>query len=146
MQSQYFELEPVLKAQIMVGANIENVFTPFSVDDLFDLPINDKGVGIIYVGDRVGETGSSGKITEIFQQWLVVLVVNDASAQSDETMSIRQKADPLICALLSALQGFNPNLKHYRPLKRVEAGVKVGSLSGSAYFPFLFESQVMRAY
>ena len=94
----------------------------------------------------MGETGSSGKITEIFQQWLVVLVVNDASAQSDETMSIRQKADPLICALLSALQGFNPNLKHYRPLKRVEAGVKVGSLSGSAYFPFLFESQVMRAY
>ena len=47
MQSQYFELEPVLKAQIMVGANIENVFTPFSVDDLFDLPVNDNGVGII---------------------------------------------------------------------------------------------------
>ena len=146
MQSQYFELEPVLEAQIKTITAIEDVFTPFSVDDLFDLPVNDNGVGIIYVGDRVGETGSSGKITEIFQQWRVVLVVSDASAQFEGTMSIRQKADPLICALLSALQGFNPNLKHYRPLKRVEAGVKVGSLSGSAYFPFLFESQVMRAY
>lgn len=146
MQNKYFELEPVLEQRIKSIGEIEAVYTPFSVDDLFEMPINNNAVGIIYVGDRVGESAGAGKASEIFQQWLVVLVVSDASAQFEKTMSIRQKADPLICALLSALQGFNPSLRHYRPLKRVEAGVKVGSLSGSAYFPFLFESQVLKAY
>ena len=146
MQNKYFELEPILKEKIESIPEILQVHTPFSVDDLFELPISDNGVGIIYVGDRIGESVANGKATELFQQWLVVLVVDDASAQFEGTMSIRQKADPLICALLSALQGFNPKLPHCKPLKRVEAGVKVGSLSGSAYFPFLFESQVLRAY
>lgn len=143
MPSNYFALDEVLVNRITTELpELTAVYTPFSVDDMLQLTNSSPSVSIIYTGDRVSDDAGKGKASVIFQQWLVVLCVNDASAQLDKTQSIRAMADPLILKLLAALQGFNPNVAGYREFKRVADGVGVGSASGFAYFPFMFESQV----
>lgn len=141
----YFALEPAIKARVEAEMpELEEVYTPFSVDQMLQLTNASPSVSIIYAGDRVGDSVGNGKANAVYQQWLVVLSVNEASAQLGDTSQIRTIAAPLITKLLEALQGWNPQVPRYKVLMRVNAGVSVGSDdSGNAYFPFLFESQML---
>lgn len=140
----YFALEPAIKARVEAEMpELEEVYTPFSVDQMLQLTNASPSVSIIYAGDRVGDSAGNGKANAVYQQWLVVLSVNEASAQLGDTSDIRTIAAPLIAKLLCALQGWWPDIAPFQELSRVNAGVSVGSDdSGNGYFPFLFESQM----
>lgn len=140
----YFALEPVIVQRIKDEMpDIQEVYTPFSVDDMLQLTNVSPGVSVIYVGDRVGDSAGVGKASQVYQQWLMVLSLNDASAQLEQTNSIRASAAPLIVKLLKAFQGYRPGIVPYGAFKRANAGIEVGSDdAGNAYFPFLFEIEV----
>lgn len=143
MLSNYFALEPVLLERIRAEVDgLIAVYTPFSVEDMFQLTNASPSVSLIYTGDRVVDDAGKGKASVIYQQWLVALAVREESAQLDQTQSLRTKADPLIRQILAALQGFNPNIAGFRDLKRVPENLGVASSAGFSYFPFMFESQV----
>lgn len=146
MQSEYFALEPAIVEQLKDIEGILAINTPFSVDDMLQVVNVSPSLNVIYVGDQVGESAGRGRSTPITQQWLVVLAVQDASAQLEETSNIRKIADPFIREILAKMQGFDPKIAGYRPFDRVNAGVQVGSAAGFAYFPFLFESQMMKSW
>lgn len=140
----YFALEPAiverLKDQI---PELEDVYTPFSVDNMLELTNNAVAAHVIYAGDRVGDSVGNGRANAVYQQWLVVLAVRDDGAQSGQTQSLRAIAAPLIVKLLRALQGFNPQISGYRALQRTNDGVGIGHSAGFGYFPYLFESQML---
>ena len=144
----YFALEEdILKRIKNELPDIDEVVTPFNVDDLFECLIGDVGIGIIYVGDRISDTSGDGKANAIYQQWLIALGVSDASAQLSETMSIRQLADPYIRKILAAMQGYQPQIVGYKRFLRVDAGVPIGkTTAGRAFFPFLFEAQIIKSW
>lgn len=145
----YFALEDDILEHIKAEIpEVKEIVTPFSVDDLFESIVGDVGIGIIYVGDRISDTSGDGKANAIYQQWLIALGVSDASAQQSETMSIRQLADPYIRKILGAMQGYQPDIVGYKRFLRVDAGVPVGksTTSGRAFFPFLFESQMIKSW
>lgn len=145
----YFALEDDILKRIKAEIpEVEEIVTPFSVDDLFESIVSDVGIGIIYVGDRISDTSGDGKANAIYQQWLIALGVSDASAQQSETISIRQLADPHIRKILGAMQGYQPDIVGYKRFLRVDAGVPVGksTVSGRAFFPFLFESQMIKSW
>lgn len=146
MQSEYFALEPAIVERLKDIEGILAINTPFSVDDMLQVVNVSPSLNVIYVGDQVGESAGRGRSAPITQQWLVVLAVQDASAQLEATSNIRKIADPFIREILAKMQGFDPNIAGYRPFDRVNAGVQVGSAAGFAYFPFLFESQMMKSW
>ncbi|CAD9195564.1 MULTISPECIES: phage tail terminator protein [Acinetobacter] len=143
MQSDYFALEPVIVERLKDIEGILAINTPFSIDDMLQVVNVSPSLNVIYVGDQVGESVGRGRSAPITQQWLVVLAVQDASAQLEETSNIRKIADPFIREILAKMQGFDPKVTGYRPFERVNAGVQVGSAAGFAYFPFLFESKLL---
>ncbi len=143
MQSDYFALEPVIVERLKAIAGVLAINTPFNVDDMLQITNCSPSLNVIYVGDRVGESAGRGRAVPITQQWLIVLAVNDASSQLEETSNIRKTADPFIREILAKMQGFDPEITGFRPFERVDSGVNVGSASGFAYFPYLFESQVI---
>ncbi|RYL25111.1 hypothetical protein [Acinetobacter piscicola] len=145
----YFALEDdILKRIKSEIPEVEEIVTPFDVEDLFQAIVGDIGIGIIYVGDRLASTTGDGKANAIYQQWLIALSVADASAQLPETASIRQLADPIIRKILAAMQGYQPQIVGFKRFQRVDAGIPVGKSvsSGRAYFPFLFESQMIKVW
>jgi len=144
----YFALEEDILKRIKTELpDIDEVVTPFNVDDLFECLISDVGIGIIYVGDRISDTSGDGKANAIYQQWLIALGVSDASSQLSETMSIRQLADPYIRKILAAMQGYQPQIVGYKRFLRVDAGVPIGkTTAGRAFFPFLFEAQMIKSW
>ena len=143
MQSDYFALEPVIVERLKDIEGILAINTPFSIDDMLQVVNVSPSLNVIYVGDQVGESVGRGRSASITQQWLVVLAVQDASAQLEETSNIRKIADPFIREILAKMQGFDPKVTGYRPFERVNVGVQVGSAAGFAYFPFLFESKLL---
>ena len=140
----YFALEPVIVDRIKSAMpEIDEVYTPFSVDEMLELTNSPISAHVIYVGDRVGESVGQGKANSVYQQWLVVLAINDPGAQQQQTKTLRATAAPLINKLLGAMQGFDPQVTRYRPFKRTNDGVGVGHSAGFAYFPFMIESQML---
>ncbi len=143
MITDYFAVEPLIVEHIKASmTDLNEVNTPFNIDDMLDNANNDKTVSVIYYGDRMGDVSGKGKVTSQYQQWLVVLTVRDAGAQSGDTNSIRQYANPFILKLLAAMQGFDPKVKAYRHFLRTDSPVTAGSEAGFAFFPFLFEIQM----
>lgn len=141
--TDYFAVEPLIVDHIKASMpELNAVNTPFNVDDMLDHANTDKSVSVIYYGDRMGDVSGKGKVTSQFQQWLIVLTVRDAGAQSGDTNSIRKYANPFILQLLEAMQGYDPNVKAYRQFLRADSPVTAGSDSGFAFFPFMFEVQM----
>ena len=130
MQSDYFALEPVIVERLKDIEGILAINTPFSIDDMLQVVNVSPSLNVIYVGDQVGESVGRGRSTPITQQWLVVLAVQDASAQLEETSNIRKIADPFIREILAKMQGFDPKVTGYRPFDHVNVGVQVGSAAG----------------
>ena len=146
--NDYFAVEPVIVEHIKNNmTDLLDVDTPFDIDDMLKSSNDTPSVSVIYYGDRMGESSTSGKVTTQYQQWLVVLKVRDANAQGKNTTDLRAYANPFILQLLSCMQGFDPKkylpeLVAYRQFKRADSPVGVGSAAGFGYFPFLFEIQM----
>lgn len=146
--TDYFAVEPLLVQHIKDNvANLIDVDTPFDIDDMLQNSNTAPAVSVIYYGDRMGDNLGKGTMTSQYQQWLIVLKVRDAAAQSGNTNSLRAYANPFILQLLECMQGFEPKkrlleLKAYRHFKRADSPVGAGSSSGFGYFPFLFEVQM----
>lgn len=139
----YFAVEPLIVEHIKTNvANLLEVDTPFDIDDMLNNANTAPSVSVIYYGDRVSEASSKGVINSQYQQWLIVLKLRDPMAQSGNTNSLREMANPFILDLLNAMQGFEPKIERYRHFKRADSPVAVGSGGGFGYFPFLFEIQM----
>lgn len=148
--SNYFAVEPLIVQHIKDNVpGLEDVNTPFDIDDMLDMTHVAPSVSVIYYSDRMSETGGRGATTAQYQQWLIVLCMNDASSQGGKTNGIRDLANPFILKLLEAMNGFTPKTKNekgelvslvgYREFKRTDCPVTAGKSPGTAYFPFLFE-------
>lgn len=145
MTDQYFAVGDAIVSQIRSNFSDDEliaIYTPFDIDDVAQVVNASPSVCVIYLGDRVADDAGRGRVVSVYQQWLVVLAIHDASAQLEYTDSIRKKASPLLVKLLQLLQGFNPELSGFRELHRVTATVRGGSSAGFAYFPFMFEIQM----
>lgn len=146
--SNYFAVEPIVVRHIQDKVlGLADVNTPFDIDAMLDGISATPSVSVIYYGDRVGDVSSNGRLVSQFQQWLIVLKVADATAQSKNTNELRAYASEFIIQLTKCMQGFDPKtylpqLTAYRQFRRVDSPVGNGSYSGFGYFPFLFEIQM----
>ncbi|MBA2057327.1 hypothetical protein H0262_05455 [Psychrobacter cryohalolentis] len=139
---EYFAVEPVLVDNIKNNVTgLIDVDTPFSIESMLDNRNNAPSVSIIWYGERFSEqVGRDNRVKSIqYDQWLVVLKVNDTESQSTDTQSIRALADPFLVQLHDCMMGFNPELKGYTRFTKTACPVTNGSDSSFAYFPFMFE-------
>ena len=139
---EYFAVEPVLVDNIKNNVDgLIEVDTPFSIEEMLDNRNNAPSVSIIWYGERFSEqVGRNGLAKSIqYDQWLVVLKINDTCAQSVDTHSIRALADPYIMQIHDCMMNFNPQLLGYGRFDKTACPVTNGSDSGFAYFPFMFE-------
>lgn len=139
---EYFAVEPVLVERITNNVDgLIEVDTPFSIEAMLDNRNNAPSVSVIWYGERFSEqVGRDNRTKSIqYDQWLVVLKVNDTESQSTDTQSIRALADPYIMQLHDCLMNFNPNIQGYGRFDKTSCPVTNGSDSGFAYFPFMFE-------
>ncbi len=139
---EYFAVEPLLVDNIKNNvAGLIEVDTPFSIEEMLDNRNNAPSVSLIWYGERFSEqVGRNGQSKSIqYDQWLIVLKINDTESQSTDTHSIRALADPYIMQLHDCLMDFNPNIQGYGRFNKTSCPVTNGSDSGFAYFPFMFE-------
>ena len=146
MPSNYFALEPVIKDHLTGIDSIQAIYTPFSVDDMLQATAVAPSISIIYVDDRVGESAGNGSASIVYQQWLIVLCVEEAGSQLEDTTQIRNAASPMILEILKRMQGFNPDVLGFRQFKRANAGVQHMSAAGKLWLPYLFECQMINSF
>lgn len=146
MPNNYFALEPIIKEQLQNIDSIKAIYTPFSVEDMMECTVVAPSISIIYVDDRVGESAGNGSASVVYQQWLVVLCVEEAGSQFEDTTLIRNAASPMIVEILKRMQGFNPQLEGFKQFKRANAGVQHMSAAGKLWLPYLFECQLINSF
>lgn len=146
MPSNYFALESIIKDRLQDIESIHAVYTPFSVDDMLESTAVAPSISVIYVDDRVGESAGNGSASIVYQQWLVVLCVEEAGSQLEDTTQIRNAASPMILEILKRMQGFNPDVLGFRQFKRANAGVQHMSAAGKLWLPYLFECQMINSF
>ena len=146
MPSNYFALEPIIKEHLQDIDSIQAVYTPFSVDDMLESTAVAPSISIIYVDDRIGESAGNGAASVVYQQWLVVLCVEEAGSQLEDTTLIRNAASPMILEILKRMQGFNPEILGFKQFKRANAGVQHMSAAGKLWLPYLFECQLINSF
>lgn len=146
MPSNYFALEPVIKDNLTGIDSIQAIYTPFSVDDMLQATAVAPSISIIYVDDRVGESAGNGTASVVYQQWLIVLCVEEAGSQLEDTTLIRNAASPMILEILKRMQGFNPDVLGFKQFKRANAGVQHMSAAGKLWLPYLFECQMINSF
>lgn len=146
MPSNYFALEPIIKEHLQDIESIQAVYTPFSVDDMLQATAVAPSISIIYVDDRIGESAGNGAASVVYQQWLVVLCVEEAGSQLEDTTLIRNAASPMIVEILKRMQGFNPEILGFKQFKRANAGVQHMSAAGKLWLPYLFECQLINSF
>lgn len=146
MPSNYFALEPVIKDHLTGIDSIQAIYTPFSVDDMLQATAVAPSISIIYVDDRVGESVGNGTASVVYQQWLIVLCVEEAGSQLEDTTLIRNAASPMILEILKRMQGFNPEILGFKQFKRANAGVQHMSAAGKLWLPYLFECQMINSF
>lgn len=146
MPSNYFALESIIKGRLQDIESIQAVYTPFSVDDMLESTAVAPSISVIYVDDRVGESVGNGAASIVYQQWLIVLCVEDAGSQLEDTTQIRNAASPMIIEILKRMQGFNPDVFGFKQFKRANAGVQHMSAAGKLWLPYLFECQMINSF
>jgi len=146
MPSNYFALESIIKGRLQDIESIQAVYTPFSVDDMLESTAVAPSISIIYVDDRVGESAGNGTASVVYQQWLIVLCVEEAGSQLEDTTLIRNAASPMILEILKRMQGFNPEILGFKQFKRANAGVQHMSAAGKLWLPYLFECQMINSF
>ena len=146
MPSNYFALEPVIKDHLTGIDSIQAIYTPFSVDDMLQATAVAPSISIIYVDDRVGESAGNGSASIVYQQWLIVLCVEEAGSQLEDTTLVRNAASPFIIEILKRMQGFNPEILGFKQFKRANAGVQHMSAAGKLWLPYLFECQLINSF
>ena len=138
----YFALEQPIVDQLKIIDGIKAVYTHFSIEDMMQGTAASPSVSVIYIDDRIGETLNNGQVNCIYQQWLIVLAVEEAGSQLENTIEIRKKASPFIIEVLKKLQGFDADLVGVDVLQRANAGVQHMSAAGKLWMPFLFEAKI----
>ena len=146
MPSNYFALESIIKGRLAGIDSIQAIYTPFSVDDMLESTAVAPSISVIYVDDRVGESAGNGSASIVYQQWLIVLCVEDAGSQLEDTTQIRNAASPMIIEILKRMQGFNPDVLGLKQFKRANAGVQHMSAAGKLWLPYLFECQMINSF
>ena len=138
----YFALEQPIVDQLKTIDGIKAVYTHFSIEDMMQGTAASPSVSVIYIDDRSGGTLNNGQVNCIYQQWLIVLAVEEAGSQLDNTIDIRKKASPYIIEVHKKLQGFDADLVGVDVLQRANAGVQHMSAAGKLWMPFLFEAKI----
>lgn len=146
MPNNYFALEPIIKDLLLDIDSILEIYTPFSVEDMLECTAVAPSISIIYVDDRVGESAGNGSASVVYQQWLVVLCVEEAGSQLGDTTLIRNAASTMIVEILKRMQGFNPQIAGFKQFKRANAGVQHMSAAGKLWLPYLFECQLINSF
>lgn len=139
MINQYFALEPIIVDALKAEFDAIPIYTPFNIEQMLTMSNDDVSLHVIYFDDRVADDAGQGRASVIYQQWLVVLCIRDATAQLQHTNAIRTKAQPHIKKLLGVMQGLDPKLIGAKRFKRVNSPVRAGGQSSFCYLPFMFE-------
>lgn len=140
MIDQYFALEPIIVDALKTQFDDQlQIFTPFNIEQMLTMSNDEVSLHVIYFDDRIGDDAGQGRASVIYQQWLIVLCLRDATAQLQHTNAIRAKAAPYVKQTLEVMQGLNPNLIGAKRFKRVNSPVRAGGQSSFCYLPFMFE-------
>jgi hypothetical protein len=140
MIDQYFALEPTIVEALKSSIpEIKTIHTPFNIEEMLEITNEEVALSVIYFDDRVAGSAGQGGASTIFQQWLVVLSIRDASSQLQETNAIRELAAPHIGKVLSTMNGLDPTVAGFDVFKRVNSPVRSGGKTGHFYFPMMFE-------
>ena len=137
----YFNAEAAIIERLKELLPQVKVLTPFSIGDMIESSQPSPAIHVIYGGDQVAGESNNGTKSVIDQRWMIVLAVRTPKAQLQHTADIRTMAGEIVPTLLKALQGWQP-IPEMRKLVRVN-GPPAGYSSSFAYFPFLFEGQLI---
>jgi hypothetical protein len=140
MIDNYFALEPVIVEALKNNIpEIETIHTPFSIEEMLGMTNEEVALSVIYFDDRVAGSVGQGQAGAIYQQWLVVLSVRDASSQLQQTNAIRELAAPHIQKVLKVMNALDPEIAGFDVFKRANSPVRSGGQTGHFYFPMMFE-------
>lgn len=140
MSESYFALEPVIVDALRGNIpEIKTIHTPFDIEEMLGITNEEISLSVIYFDDRVAGNKGQGQANTIYQQWLVVLSVRDASSQLQQTNAIRELASPHIKNILETMSGLDPEIAGFDVFKRTNSPVRSGGKSGHFYFPIMFE-------
>lgn len=137
MSTDYFAAEPLIIARLK--AAVPALRTVLGVAELADVPAASQptpAAFVIYDGDELGATSSSGAAQIVKQRWLVVIAVSQGKGDGYDS---RRVAGPLVSDTLAALQGWAP--AGYREMHRV-GGPGPAYVNGVAYLPLAFTAQM----
>ena len=140
MSESYFALEPVIVKALQDNIpEIKTIHTPFNIEEMLGITNEEVALSVIYFDDRVAGNAGQGQVSTIYQQWLVVLSVREASSQLQQTNAIRELAAPHIQKVLKVMSGRDPEIAGFDVFKRTNSPVRSGGQTGHFYFPMMFE-------
>jgi hypothetical protein len=97
---------------------------------------------VMWAGDRFDETergrAGNGASQVVFQRWLVLLALNNASPEKDAR---HLRAGPLLSAVHKALAGWTPEGSS-RAMRRANAAMRPDITPQKAIYPMGFELQL----
>lgn len=126
-----------LRDKIPELTEVQQVVSIAAIEDLTPAV---PAVLIMWDGDDVAETSSTGAAQVIWQRWLAVLTVRSA-AHSNTGGGIIHEAGPYLSRMIGALNGWQPS-GLTRPLARV-SGLKPGFVAGYGYYPLTYKAAVV---
>lgn len=141
--ADYLAAGPLLVARVKDQvAGLRHVLPATELSAMKETGLPSPSAFVIYDGDRLGDSALRGQSRVVYQRWLVVLAVRNAT-QGDGGQAIQDEAGPLLSSILGALQGHILSPDH-RPLIRVQAP-KPGYSAAFAYYPLAFETGIQSA-
>lgn len=142
MLANYFEAGSLIKDRIECELKkypTLRVFYATGISQAKDISRPVPAVHVIYYGDTLATSVKELGLSQVEQQWLVVLEVRnvrDTTGQSN-----RESAGEIFSDLFRALQGWKPSAIHGVMLRK-SSPLKPLDEKGFAYFPFLFSTKV----
>lgn len=112
-----------------------------SLAEIADWQPSSPAVWVVWGGDRIGDTGGSGRAQIVRQEWIVALIVRNVRDVASGG-GVVEEAGPLVSRLLALLMGWTPDAPvGCRPLERINAPAP-GYGAGYGYFPVAFAAAI----
>lgn len=137
----FFDLEPEIVARLRetLPAGVP-VLTAEELDGVQEKSQPAPAVHVIYDGYSVTQAQRTAAVTR--QRWLVVVVVKHAGAAAKAAAETKQRAAPLVLAVIDALLGFRPDTRPGSQCLALATPPRPAPRAPFFYFPSLFTADV----
>ena len=137
----FFDLEPEIVTRLRdLIPNGVPVLTAEELDGVQENAQAAPAVHVIYDGYSVVQATPSTALTR--QRWLVVVVVKHAGGAAKAAAEAKQRAAPLVLAVIDALHGFRPAVRPGSQRLTIATPPRPARRPPYFYFPTLFTADV----